>query len=162
MELPEDMKPSLKVVDEPAAPPPPFQLRVHHCALSVPDLEASIKWYRDMLGFSVEARMNMPSIPAQGAFLRRGPVRVELFERPAAAPLPADRRDPDADLATHGHKHMALEVDDLQGAFEFLSSRGVEVAMPILNGGIMDICFVRDNSGNLIELIECSAERRLL
>jgi len=34
-----------------------FQLIPHHCGISVPDLEASIAWYRDMLGFSVEKRL---------------------------------------------------------------------------------------------------------
>ena len=34
-----------------------FQLIPHHCGISVPDLDASIAWYRDMLGFSVEKRL---------------------------------------------------------------------------------------------------------
>lgn len=151
---------SFLIVDEPAPPPPPFDLRAHHCGLSVPDLEASITWYREMLGFSVEFRTAMPHVPFRGAFLRRGGTRVELFERPGAAPLPSERRNPDSDLATHGTKHMALEVSDLRAAFAFLTSRGVEVAMPPFSGEAMSGGYIRDNSGILIELIEHRDGRR--
>ncbi|WP_428028143.1 VOC family protein [Altererythrobacter sp.] len=150
----------LIAVDEAPPPPPPFDLRNHHCGISVPDLEASIAWYRDMLGFAVELRTNMPQVPFSGAFLKRGSTRIELFERPGAAPLPPDRRDPDADLATHGTKHMALEVSDIHGAFAFLTERGVEVAMPIFKCCGMSAGYIRDNAGNLIELIEHEDGRR--
>ena len=30
-----------------------FELKPHHLGISVPDLETSISWYHDMLGFSV-------------------------------------------------------------------------------------------------------------
>jgi len=36
-----------------------FQLIPHHCGISVPDLEASVAWYRDMLGFSVVKRLTL-------------------------------------------------------------------------------------------------------
>lgn len=147
-------------VDESIAPPPPFQLRAHHYGISVPDLESSIRWYRDMLGFSVEFRTAMPHVPFTGAFLRRGNTRIELFERPGAKPLPDERRDPDSDLATHGNKHMALEVSDIKMAFTFLESRGVEIAMPVFESGALAGGYVRDNSGNLIELIEHRDGRR--
>lgn len=145
---------SFIVVNEPPPPAPPFDLSMHHCALSVPDIAASITWYREMLGFGVEYRTHMPSVPFRGAFLRRGDTRVELFERPGAASLPAARRDPDADLATHGTKHMALGVSSIQDALDFLASRQVEIAMPVFENEAMSVAFIRDNSGNLIELIE--------
>ena len=145
---------TLTLVDEPPPPLPPFGLRAHHCGISIPDLERSIAWYRDHLGFAVEYRTTMPAVPFKGAFLRRGDTRIELFERPGAAALPEARRDPVTDLATHGTKHLALEVDDLDAAFGWLTARGVEVAFPPFEAHGLAGCYIRDCDGILIELIE--------
>lgn len=138
-------------------PPPadhPFEVRPNHCGLSVPDLEASIAWYREMLGFGLELRQEMPHVALKGAFLRRGDFRIELFEVAGAAPLPPERREVDKDLFTHGTKHMALTVPNVRMALEFLRARGVEVAMePVEVEGTV-ACYIRDNSGILIELAE--------
>lgn len=52
------------------APPTnhPFEVRPHHCGLSVPDLEAAIAWYREMLGFSLEIRQEMTHVPSREPF----------------------------------------------------------------------------------------------
>jgi methylmalonyl-CoA/ethylmalonyl-CoA epimerase len=132
----------------------PFPITPHHCALSVPDLEASIERYRQMLGFTIELRQEMTHVPLKGAFLKRGDFRIELFELPGAAALPPARRDVHEDLRTHGTKHMALQVPSVRAALEFLIARGVEVAMePVEIEGTV-ACYIRDNSGNLIELVE--------
>jgi len=68
--------------------------------------------------------------------------------------MPPERRDPDTDLATHGTKHMALQVSDVRAAFAFLTEHGVEVAMPIFENEAMAGGYIRDNSGILIELVE--------
>jgi methylmalonyl-CoA/ethylmalonyl-CoA epimerase len=107
-----------------------------------------------MLGFAVEIRQEMSHVPLKGAFLKRGDFRIELFEVPDAAPLPPARRDVDEDLRTHGTKHMALQVRSVREALNFLVARGVQVAMqPVEIEGTV-ACYIRDNSGNLIELVE--------
>jgi methylmalonyl-CoA/ethylmalonyl-CoA epimerase len=78
----------------------PFELKFHHEGISVPDLEASISWYKAMLGFELERRDALPHAQAKVAFLRRGDLRIELFEVAGAAALPEDRRIPDQDLRT--------------------------------------------------------------
>jgi methylmalonyl-CoA/ethylmalonyl-CoA epimerase len=145
---------ALIFVDDPEPTPPPFALRAHHCGISVPDLETSIRWYRDMLGFAVEMRTEVPEVPFRGAFLRRGDTRIELFEVPGATALPAERRDPQLDVRTHGTKHLSLEVSDLRGAFAFLTSHGVEVAMDIFESDGFAGGYIRDNAGTLIELVQ--------
>ena len=148
------MPDSFTIVDEPEPKGPPFALRAHHCGMSVPNLEESIRWYREMLGFAVEFRTHLDVVPFDGAFLRRGDTRVELFEVQGAKSLPPDRRDPSTDLKTHGVKHLSLEVSDVNAAFDFLTARGVEVALPIFSGETLLAGYIRDNSGNLIELVE--------
>jgi methylmalonyl-CoA/ethylmalonyl-CoA epimerase len=131
-----------------------FVLRPHHCGISVPDLEASIAWYRDMLGFSVKARLTLEAVGAKIAFLKHGDFHIELFEVPGATPLPDDRRYPDVDLRTHGTKHIAFAVEDLKRVVDTLKERSVDIAMDVMNMPDGKVAFIRDNSGILIEFIE--------
>src|ERR1700722_16294113 len=81
-----------------------FEFWHHHGGISVPDLDASITWYRNVLGFEVARRFPIPTIPADVAVLKNGPLHIELFQVAAARPLPAERREPDTDVYTHGNK----------------------------------------------------------
>jgi methylmalonyl-CoA/ethylmalonyl-CoA epimerase len=128
-----------------------FGIIPHHVGISVPDLEASVKWYQEKLGFRVEKRQVIQQIPARIAFLVNGDFRIELFEVAGASPLPGDRRIPDRDLKTHGTKHLALGVKDVRQTMEILKSSGVDVAMESAVEG-KPMAFIRDNSGNLIEI----------
>jgi methylmalonyl-CoA/ethylmalonyl-CoA epimerase len=123
----------------------------HHTGLSVPDLKASIEWYQDMLGFTVDKQMDMPFLHAKIAFMKNGEFRIELFEVEGAKALPEDRRYPSKDLMTHGWKHLSLGVKDVKKTLEILKKKGVDVALEgEVNGEAM--AFLHDNSGNLIEL----------
>lgn len=135
-------------------PVPGFELRPHHGGISVPDLDASIAWYRDMLGFTVDLVMDIPADTGRLAMLKNGDFRVELFEVPGATPLPDDRRYVDRDIRTHGMKHMAYLVRDVETLIEELRSRGVDVVWEVQEHGGMKAAFIRDNSGNLVELME--------
>ena len=57
-----------------------LELRPHHCGISVPNLEASIAWYRDVLGFSVDARGHIKKAQAEVAFMKHGNFYIELFQ----------------------------------------------------------------------------------
>jgi methylmalonyl-CoA/ethylmalonyl-CoA epimerase len=130
-----------------------IKIAPHHVGLSIPDLEASIKWYQEKLGFSLEKRIFIEQIPAKIAFLLNGKFRLELFEVAGAAALPEARRSPNQDLMTHGTKHLSLGVKDVRKAMAILKSRGVDVAMEDVVEG-KPMAFIRDNSGNLIEINE--------
>lgn len=129
-------------------------LKPLHVGISVPDMDASIAWYRRMLGFRVVSDKYFEQLPARIVFLERGGFSIELFEVPGAAPLPADRRVPNLDIRTHGTKHVAYAVEDLRGLMGRLKSKGVDVAMDVfpMEGDL--VAFIRDNTGNLLELIQ--------
>jgi len=141
-------------------PMPSFELKPHHGGISVPDLDASIAWYRDMLGFTVDLVMDIPADTGRLAMLKNGDFRVELFEVPGAAPLPDDRRYVDRDIRTHGMKHMAYVVRDVETLIAELRARGVDIVWDVQEHGGMKAAFVRDNSGNLVELMEGPVCRR--
>jgi catechol 2,3-dioxygenase-like lactoylglutathione lyase family enzyme len=131
----------------------PIELRFHHGGVSVPDLEASIRWYREVLGFEVEHRFEIPKAHAKVAMLRRGALRMELFEVEHGKALPEERRVPDRDLQTHGNKHVCFGVQSVDAAERELRAKGVDI---VFVGRAMQPpnIFMRDNSGNLVEFIE--------
>ncbi len=129
-----------------------LDLKHHHGGLSVPDLEASIRWYREVLDFELERRFEIPAIPAKVAMLRRGDLRLELFEVPGASALPPERREPNQDLRTHGNKHLAFAIRDLDSAERELRSRGADIVF-VGRFEFGSNIFIRDNAGNLIELV---------
>lgn len=131
-----------------------FNLKPHHCGISVPNLEASIAWYRDMLGFSLKTRITLEKVDAKIGFMRHGDFQIELFEVPKASPLPDDRRYPNRDLLTHGTKHIAFKVENIKEVVDVLKERGVDIAMDVTRMPDGKTAFIRDNAGILIELLE--------
>lgn len=130
---------------------------LHHVGISVADLEATVGWYREKLGFEPLYRYEIPQMAAKVAFLERGGFRVEVFEIGGSSPLPDHARETSTDLGVRGLKHAALAVGDLDGAMAELKDRGVEFVTGVLEvpgSGGERFAFFRDNNGILIELYE--------
>jgi catechol 2,3-dioxygenase-like lactoylglutathione lyase family enzyme len=125
----------------------------HHGGVSVPCLEDAIDWYSRVLGFEVEKRFRIEPAKANAAIIRKGPLRMELFEVEGATPLPEDRRMPIPDLNTHGNKHVAFRVDDLDIFLTEMETKGVDIAF-VVREAFGSGCFIRDCAGNLIEFVE--------
>ena len=149
-------------------------LAIHHISISVPDVEAAIAWYGEIFGFEVDFRMDIEHISAHGAFVKRGDLRLELWQRKDCVPVPEDRRQPNLDLKNCGTKHMALTVPNLQAVLAELVGRGVEIATIQRNPAEPMLCdpdpladdkppafaaFIRDPFGVLIELIDRERSR---
>lgn len=125
----------------------------HHGGVSVPDLDAAIAWYGDVLGFALERRFYIEAARSHTAMVRKGALRFELFEVEGAAPLPEDRRHPPRDVQTHGNKHVAFRVEDLEAFLAEMESKGADVAF-VVREAFGKGCFLRDCAGNLIEFVE--------
>ena len=125
----------------------------HHAGISVPDLDASIAWYRDVLGFELARRFRIDAIPAEVAVVKNGPLHIELFQVPGAQPASPERRTPDRDLHTHGNKHVAFAVADVRSLAQELARRGAEIVW-VKDFELGSNAFIRDNSGNLIEFVQ--------
>ena len=119
--------------------------------LAVTDVEASIAWYRDHLGFELEASYDDPpyaTLTLAGARLSLAEQGHPAEDRPGVAMLaPEDRSRIQA--------AVVLEVTDCRGAFRQLGDGGVEfLAEPFSPpwGGAR--CFAVDPDGYLVELEE--------
>ena len=101
-----------------------MKLRPDHAGISVADLQASIAWYRDMLGFELLREVEIPDGHGHVALVKNGSFILELFCVPGAKPLPDERRHPATDLLTHGIKHVAYATPDIDVAHERAQGQG--------------------------------------
>jgi catechol 2,3-dioxygenase-like lactoylglutathione lyase family enzyme len=125
----------------------------HHGGVSVPDLDEAIDWYGRVLGFELEKRFYIEAAKSHTAFVKKGPLRFEVFQVEGAAPLPEDRRHPPSDVRTHGNKHVAFQISDLDAFLEEVQAKGADVAF-VVREEFGRGCFLRDPAGNLIEFVE--------
>jgi catechol 2,3-dioxygenase-like lactoylglutathione lyase family enzyme len=131
-------------------------MKIHpdHAGISVADLQASIAWYRDMMGFELLRELEIPDGHGHVALVKNGAFILELFCVPGAKPLPDERRHPATDLLTHGLKHVAYATPDIDSLMRELKAKGVDVVWDIVVHDGDRCAFVRDNSGNLVEFVE--------
>jgi methylmalonyl-CoA/ethylmalonyl-CoA epimerase len=132
------------------------QFTFHHCGVSVPSLDQAIEWYGRVLGFELEKRFYIEAARSHTAMLKKGDLRFELFQVEGAAALPEDRRHPPTDLKTHGNKHVAFRVADLDAFLVEMQAQNADVAF-VVRERFGTGCFVRDCAGNLIEFVEDTA-----
>jgi methylmalonyl-CoA/ethylmalonyl-CoA epimerase len=102
-------------------------LRPHHVGISVRDLDRAIGFWSDIFGFELDFKAELKGIRTTVAFLKRDGFRIELFQKDGAVAAHADRLKPNTDLLTHGTKHIAFSVEDVQAAAEKLHARGVRI-----------------------------------
>jgi methylmalonyl-CoA/ethylmalonyl-CoA epimerase len=124
-----------------------------HAGVSVPNLDDAIAWYRDVLGFKLERRLSIASIPAEVAVMINGNLRMEIFQ-PDGGRHPSETRSiPDEDVRTYGNKHTCFGVDDVFAVGEALKQRGADIVW-IKKLPFGANIFLRDNAGNLIEFVQ--------
>lgn len=124
-----------------------------HAGISVPDLDESIAWYEGVLGFTVERRSTIDSIPAQIAVMINGNLRIELFEVPGAKRATEDRTQPDEDLKTWGNKHVSFAVENVFALADELKARNADIVW-VKKFPFGANLYMRDNAGNLIEFVQ--------
>jgi|SRR3989344_1656315 len=128
-------------------------MKIHHVALSVHNIDRSIDWYKNNLGFQLETKYEKHNLTI--AHLVLGDARVELFSSADSKPLPQDRQTLKSDLRVIGTKHVCFEVDDIQGLVNTLKTRGVDFETETDTAGFGGkYVFIKDLDGILIELYQ--------
>jgi len=138
---------------------------VHHTAISTGDLQRSLRFYRDLLGFrevfssSWEVGSEVPDrivglkdSSARLVMLRLGNVCLELFQYASPRPQPGDAQRPVCD---HGITHICLDVTHIETEYERLKAAGMRFHCPPQEvGGGTRATYGRDPDGNVVELLE--------
>ena len=134
--------------------------RVNHIAIAVPDLDAAVRRYREMLGANVSDVQELAEHGVRVVFVDAGNTKVELLEplgegSPIASFL---ERNPDG-----GMHHICYEVADIKAAVRRLIDEGARVlgdGNPKTGAHGLPVVFLhpKDFDGTLIELEEVKPE----
>jgi lactoylglutathione lyase len=120
---------------------------IGHVALRVTDIERSLAFYAERLGFAEMFRLDRDGEPWI-VYLRITDTQfLELF------PGGEGERAPHAD--TIGYNHICLEVDDLDAVIARLAERGVALTRPrkvAVDGNAQ--AWIEDPDGHRIELMQ--------
>ncbi len=127
--------------------------------------EETMAWYHEKLGFQVTERWEDDYSAQRTVRMELNGFGIEILEseaedRPVAS---ADFPDPTArGNALKPYQHIAFRVSDLAAALLALKAKGVEMlAGPVTeDDGAVRFCFIKDNNGNAIKLIQ-NGQRRL-
>ncbi|WP_432821914.1 methylmalonyl-CoA epimerase [Trichloromonas sp.] len=97
--------------------------KINHVGIAVKNLEASIPFYRDVLGMVFEGTEEVAEQKVRVAFLAVGESRIELLE-PTAEDSPVARF---LEKNGEGVHHLAYQVEDIEATLEKLKSAGVRL-----------------------------------
>ena len=138
----------------PTVPPRIRRLgKIHHVAIVVRSIDASLALWRDLLGLELEEVMDIPSDRVRIAFLGVGESKVELVQ-------PTDDTTGVArflESKGEGFHHVCFEVDNLAEALIRLELDGLElIDTAPRRGAEGPVAFIHPRScqGVLVELIE--------
>jgi catechol 2,3-dioxygenase-like lactoylglutathione lyase family enzyme len=115
---------------------------VAHIALYVHDVDKSLAFYKDFLGFDEPFRLNKPDGGLSLTFIKISDRQyIELF--------------PERQPGTDRLNHIALEVDNAEAMRAYLATRGVKVPDKVPVGRIGNANFnVTDPDGHTVEIVQ--------
>lgn len=119
--------------------------RIDHVELTPLDIEKTISFYTDILGFTVKERqeINMPPLRSI-AYLTLGDTMVEFLDVENPKPVPP--------TWTAGYVAMAIEVDDMDETVAYLKDKGIAIVWGPMDIGGPIRAEIRDPDGLTIEL----------
>lgn len=136
---------------------------IRHTGIVVNDLDASLHFYRDLLGFQIAKQMEESGDYIDKiSSLRNAKVTTVKMAMPDGQMIELllyhshPREQTPRDICDIGITHIALTVDDLISEYDRLKGEGITFnAQPQLSpDGYAKVTFCRAPEGTLIELVE--------
>ena len=138
---------------------------IHHTAISSSNIERSLAFYRDLLGFKevfnfdwkvgtkkLDDNTGLSDSSARVVMLKAGNACIELFEFETPSPKSVTEKRPVCD---HGITHLCLQVSDIDSEYNRLREAGMEFhCAPQSVGDSLRATYGRDPDGNVVELLE--------
>jgi methylmalonyl-CoA/ethylmalonyl-CoA epimerase len=131
-----------------------YATSIDHVAIAVRDLEGSIRFYSEVLGFELKERRRTEGKQTAmiSAVMKSGPITVVLLEGTS----PESQVSRFVEHFGPGVQHIAIGVQNLPEMTEELKAAGMEFDTTIINSpGLRQIFSKRDTgSGMMFEFIE--------
>ena len=123
-----------------------------HVGIAVSDLQASLAFFKDVLGLHVESSEEVAAQRVTATFLNTGQSTLEMLEATSADSAIAKF----IDKRGAGMHHVALRVEDIDAALAHLKARGIrlidEKARPGAEGAMVAFIHPAAAHGVLVEL----------
>lgn len=127
---------------------------LHHVAISVSNLDASIAFYQK-LGFTVLFAKDTPEKQKQLVLMGLDDLKLEIFCYANGENNPATRATIGNNVNDVGPKHFALLVDSIEDTQKALAAAGIDLAsQPSTADAGYRYCFIRDPDGIWIEYVQ--------
>jgi catechol 2,3-dioxygenase-like lactoylglutathione lyase family enzyme len=132
-------------------------------ALSVPDLAASVRWYRDVFGLSIVFEAAAPDSATKVVLLAGAGLRIELVWHQNARPLSSYAGGPTQPDMVFGAPKIGFFVRDIDSAIAVLRTQRATIEgtwlvrppqIPASDTLWTRNILVRDNSGTYVQLFE--------
>lgn len=123
--------------------------RIDHVELIPSDIEATIKFYTEILGFTLAERKPVEGIGTlkEYVYLELGDTRLELMAYEETGPKPKK-------LIHIGYNAISIEVDDMDLAVAHLKEKGVALSADPVDLGHCIRAEIKDPDGLPIELMQ--------
>lgn len=125
-------------------------MKFTYIGIRVKDIEASIRFYTEVLGMRLLGRQQIVTTKGETAGLQSPGSELVLelnyYEEGSPYATPYE--------AGEGLDHLGFKVDDVKAAFVGLRSKGVEVALEPFDEMGAPLAFIRDPNGIWIELFQ--------
>jgi len=129
---------------------------IDHIGILTKDLQQSVEFYTNVLGFSISSKIEMEAVGLSAIFIEKNGSKIELMGYRGAIP----KRSEGIEIKMGGNSipindHITFTVDDLGVTVTELKEKGVEFVLePMQVEGGIKIASFKDPNGVLIELVE--------
>ena len=136
-----------------------YSARPYLLALSVSNLDETLKWYGEKLGFTVVRRVEIPQNSLRIAFIELNDFQLEVIEFKQSVSFDRlQKQYPSVDdrAKIQGMTKLAFMVDDIEGAAAKLRVKGARFERPISDDKESGTKWfiVTDNDGNWIQFFQ--------
>lgn len=128
----------------------------HHIGITVSDIERSVAWYADTLGFTEKLRVNVAERGLTIVLAERDGFIIELFAKTDSTPIREEEREVGSSLGYGGYRHLAFTVPSVDDIWAEFQAKGLDLAVaPNDNEKLgFRLCFIRDPDGVLLEFVQ--------
>jgi catechol 2,3-dioxygenase-like lactoylglutathione lyase family enzyme len=128
-------------------------------AMSVANVDDSVKWYEEKLGFAVVEKMDLPAYNLRIVFMERDGFRLELVEDKKSVSLPSIQcYFPGVNDKTklQGFTKFSFLTENVEQVSKDLKGKNVSLIMDVTKDEKQKVKFIllHDNSGNLLQFIQ--------